>query len=333
MKKSILTAALAATATTALLLSGCSAEAAPEVEAGTPITLTLGHGSSETDPRHAAALQFKQLVEEASDGMITVEVHAANTLGTNDEMIEGLQLGTIDLVMEGLLLLEPYTDLAAIESAPFIYPDEATFFEVWEGEIGAEIKAAITEESGYAMLGNLYRGPRQLTTISKVETLDDLQGLTVRTPTAATMVRTWESLGARAEAMAFSELYSALEAGVLDGQENPLDAILFNSLHEVAPYVGLTSHLYANLHFIAWEESLAKLPADYRTIIEDAANKVGQDFTAESAANQVDYINQIKADGATVSEIKDIDRWIEATQPVVDSLNPKVQEWITRIRG
>lgn len=339
MKKHI---AIAALSIGALVLTGCAGGAAEtgsasgsekSSEAAEPIKLVLGHAGAESDPRQTAALEFKEIVEEESDGNITVEIHSASTLGTWEEMIEGLQLGTTDVVIESLLAVEAYTDLSSIETAPFLYEDEDQFFEVWDGELGKEIKQSITEASGYEMLGNMYRGPRQLTTKEPVETLDELQGKTIRTPSAPTMLATWEALGARAEALPFNEVYSALESGVLDGQENPLDAILFNSIHEVAPHIGETSHMYANYHFITWSDAMLAMPEEYQTIIREASDEVGKTYTEETIANTEDYRTQLEEAGAEFHEIKDLDKWVKATQPIIDGLPDQVQEWVEEVRG
>ena len=87
-------------------------------------TLVLGHAGSETDPRQAGSEQIKELIEERTDGRITVEIHANSTLGSWEQMIEGLQLGTTHLVIESILALEAYTDLAAVETAPFLYESD-----------------------------------------------------------------------------------------------------------------------------------------------------------------------------------------------------------------
>lgn len=296
------------------------------------ITLILGHAGSDTDPRQSAALQMKEIIEEKSDGKITVEVHGNSTIGTWEEMIEGMQLGTTHIVIESLLSLETYTELAAVETAPFLYENPDQFFKVWDGEKGDEIKSAITEASGYAILGNMFRGSRELTTKKPVTKLDDLKGLTIRTPSAATMLATWEALGARAEAMPFNEVYSALESGVLDGQENPLDAILFNSIHEVAPNIGMTHHMFANYHFLMWEEYLQSLPQEYQDIITDAATTVGKDYTKNTLTNIETYRAELESGGAVFNEITDREKWVEATQPVITKLPSQVQTWIEEIR-
>lgn len=301
--------------------------------AGETMTLTLGHAGSDTDPRQSGSEQFKELVESGTDGRITVEVHGNSTLGTWEEMVEGLQMGTTDVVIESLLSLEAYSDLASVETAPFLYDSEDQFFEVWDGELGDEIKSTITEDSGYAILGNMYRGPRQLTTNTPVTSLDDLKGKTIRTPSAETMVQTWQALGARAEALPWAEVYSALEQGVIDGQENPLDVIVFNDIYEVTPEITLSAHMYANYHFLMWDDALSGMSKEDQQVIRDAAQTVGDDYTTNTVAQQEQYRTELEEKGATFHELSDRDAWIEATEPVVQSLPEQVQTWIDEIRG
>jgi len=331
--------ALAGVGIVALALTGCSASGGDPGSSGDAstgdetYTLVLGHAGSTTDPRQRAAEQFAERIEAATDGRVTVEVHSDSTLGTWEEMIDGLQIGSTDIVIESLLSLEAYTDLASVETAPFLYSSDEQFFEVWDGELGDEIHSAVTEASGYATLGNMFRGSRELTSKEPVTSLEDLEGITIRTPSAQTMLDTWNALGARAEALPFNEVYSALESGVLDAQENPLDAILFNSIHEVAPNITWTDHMYANYHFIMWDEALQGYPEDIREAILEVTDEVGQEYTENTVTNTADYRTQLEEAGAEFHEVTDRDAWVEATQPVVESLPDQVQTWVEQIRG
>lgn len=313
--------------------SGTSDGAGNDSEAGGEVTLVLGHAGSETDPRQQASEQIQEIIETETDGRITVEINANSTLGTWEEMVEGLQMGSTDIVIESLLSLEAYSDLASIETAPFLYNSPEEFFEVWDGDLGEEIKSTITEETGYAILGNMYRGPRHLTTSEPVTSLDDLQGMTIRTPSAPTMVNSWQALGARAEALPWAEVYSALEQGVIDGQENPLDVAVFNAIYEVSPEITTTAHMYANYHFLMWEEALVGMPGEDQQIIRDAAEEVAQDYTENTASQQEEYVTELEAQGATFHELTDRDAWVEAVQPVVEELPDQVQDWISQVRG
>ncbi|MFV0452542.1 MAG: TRAP transporter substrate-binding protein [Propioniciclava sp.] len=295
--------------------------------------MVLGHAGSDTDPRQGAAESLAEKVQAATNGDLTIEVHGNSTLGTWEEMVEGLQLGTTDIVIESLLSLESYSDLASIETAPFLYDSPEQFFAVWDGALGDEIKGSITDATGYAILGNMYRGPRELTTKTPVTQLSDLEGQTIRTPSAQTMVETWQALGARAEALPWSEVYSALEQGVIDGQENPLDVAVFNDIYEVAPELTTTSHMYANYHFLLWEESLSGMCQQHQDAIRTAAAEVGTDYTATTATNQETYRTELEANGMTFHELTDRDAWVEATQPVVETLPDQVQAWVEQVRA
>ena len=298
------------------------------------MVLTLGHaGSGNDDLRNVAALALKENVEEASDGRVTVEVHDSGTLGTAEEMVEGVQAGSMDITIEGLLILESYTDLASVETMPFLYEDTEHFNETWNGEIGDEIKTAIADETGYSIHGDIYRGPRHLTTKTPVTTLDQLQGMTIRTPTAETMLDTWNALGARAEALPFTEVYSALEQGVIDGQENPLETTYFNSLHEVAPHITETAHVYGNYHFLMSSDWLDSLDEETRQILIDAADEAAQEASAVSAENERSLVETMKSEGVTFHEMENREAWVEATEPVIENANPTVRDWVQRIRG
>lgn len=345
MKKTAFAATLVASA---MVLAGCAtggtttqptspAATAESAESSEVVfeakVLKLGHAGSETDPRQTASLRLAELVAEATGGAVTIEIYPASTLGSWEEMVEGLQLGTVDIVIESLLAVESYTPLAGVETAPFLYSSQEQFFEVWNGALGDEIKSSIAEATGYEFVGNMFRGARQLTTKDPVASLADVQGMTIRTPSAQTMVNTWNELGTRAEPMAFNEVYSAIESGVLDGQENPLDAILFNSIHEVAPFIGLTSHMYANYHFITWGDAMSNLQPELQAVLRELMVEVGNEYTVNTVANLENYRAQLEEQGATFTVITDIGNWVQATEPLIQNLDPTVQGWVAQIRG
>lgn len=325
---------MAAFGAATLGLAGCSSlrPSNNADDSGGAQTLVLGHAGSETDPRQPGSEQIKELIEERTDGRLTVEIHANSTLGSWEEMVEGLQLGTTHMVIESILALESYTDLAAVETAPFLYESDEQFFRVWDGELGAEIKAALTEESGFELLGNMFRGARNLTVSKEVATLEDLQGLTVRTPSTQTMVDTWQMLGARAEAMPWDEVYSALEQGVIDGQENPLDVATFNALYEVQSHVSLTQHMYANYHFLMWGDALAEFSEEDQQIIREAADEVGTTYTERTVASLEEYQTTLEDEGMVFVELGDREAWVEQVEPIIDELPDQVATWVEQIR-
>lgn len=324
-----------------ILLAGCSGDADPQPADAAPgttseepgdspaVTLTLGHPGPETEDAMNA---FAELVAEKSGGTLAIEAFPAATLGTADEMLEGLQLGTTDIVIESIVGIESYTNLATIESVPFLYESDDAFLDVWNGAVGDEIRDVIAEDSGYRLLGAMYRGARYLTTKSPVENLDDLRGMTIRTPSAPTMIATWEALGARAEAMPYTEIYSAIESGVIDGQENPLGTILFNSFHEVAPNVAETEHIRMNYHFVMWDETLEGLSGQQREALDAAIDEISRQFSETTLEDSAAFRAELEEKGATFRALTDRDAWITATQPVIETLPDQVQQWVAQIR-
>ncbi|GAA1727215.1 TRAP transporter substrate-binding protein [Brachybacterium phenoliresistens] len=320
----------------ALTATGCSrrdATAGGGSDGGGAQKLVLGHAGSDTDPRQAGSEQLKKLIEERTDGRLTVEIHGNSTLGSWEQMIEGLQLGTTHLVIESILSLEAYSELASVETAPFLYENDEQFFGVWDGELGTEIKAALTEATGFELLGNMFRGARNLTANQEVASLDALQGLTIRTPSTQTMVETWQTLGARAEAMAWDEVYSALEQRVIDGQENPLDVATFNALYEVQSHVMMTQHMYANYHFLMWGDTLAGFSEEDQAIIREAADEVGKTYTETTVTKLEEYRTTLEGEGMTFVELTDRDAWVEKVQPIIDGLPEQVATWVDQIKG
>ncbi|MFC7456280.1 TRAP transporter substrate-binding protein [Brachybacterium sp. GCM10030267] len=330
---------MAALGASSLALAGCSGLRPSNSNGGSDgsgagsQTLVLGHAGSETDPRQQGSEQIKELIEERTDGRLTVEIHANSTLGSWEDMIEGLQLGTTHIVIESILALESYTELAAVETTPFLYESDEQFFEVWNGALGDEIKTALTEETGFELLGNMFRGARNLTVNQEVSTLDDLAGLTIRTPSTQTMVETWELLGARAEAMPWDEVYSALEQGVIDGQENPLDVATFNSLYEVQSHLTLTEHMYANYHFLMWGDTLAGFSEEDQQIIREAADEVGTTYTERTVTNLEEYRTTLEEEGMTIVELEDREAWVAQVEPLIEGMPDQVTTWVEQIRS
>ncbi|WP_166784000.1 TRAP transporter substrate-binding protein [Cryobacterium suzukii] len=326
---------IAALATSALMLTGCSPAAnqtqalasAGDIE---PITLTLGHSYAVDSLQSRAAEQLAERVSELTDGAVTIEIFPSSQLGSWEEMQEGLEIGSVDIVIESLGSLERYTDLAAIEGIPFLYTDAAHFFEVWDGEMADEILNAVRDDSGFQLLGAMYRGGRQVNSTRPVAELDDLAGLKLRVPNQQTYIETWQKLGASPTPLAFSEVFSGLEQGAIEGQENPIDVVRYSSFYEVAKYVTETNHLYGNYHFQFWGDSFDALPKDVRSALETSIDEVSATYRDESIQEAVDNKTFLQEAGVEFFEI-DLDDWRKPVSGMVQGANPTVRDWAERI--
>ncbi len=331
--------ALGAAALMATGLVACSSDA-PATSGGDDasipsMSLTLGHAYAPDSLQHRAAEQLAELVSEKTDGAVTISVFPSAQLGSWEEMQEGLEIGSVDIVIESLGSLERYTDLAAIEGLPFLYEDADHFFEVWDGEMADEILTAVREDSGFLLIGDLYRGGRQLNSTRLVESPSDLGGLKLRVPNQQTYIATWQALGAAPTPMALNEVFSALEQGAIEGQENPIDVVRFNSFYEVAPFVAETNHLFGNFHFQLWGDTFDSWPAAVQEALRAAADEVSSTYRETSIAEAADHKEYLTGEGVTFTEI-DIAEWRAPVADLVSAANPQVREWaeaIIALRG
>lgn len=332
----VATASVAALAAGALMLTGCSSSGDAAAPAGdgsiTPMTLTLGHAYAVDSLQHRAAEQLAEEVSTLSDGAITIEVFPAAQLGSWEEMQEGLEIGSVNLVIESLGSLERYTDLAAIEGVPFLYEDAEHFFEVWDGPMSEEILSTVRDDSGFQLLGALYRGGRQLNSTRPVASVSDLAGLKLRVPNQQTYIDTWQALGASPTPMALNEVFSAMEQGAVEGQENPIDVVRFSSFYEVAPYVTETNHLYGNFHFQMWGDTFDGYPAEVQDILLEAADTVSATYRETSITEAEANREFLVGEGVEFFEI-DLEEWREPVADLVGAADPQVQEWAEEIQA
>lgn len=332
------TIAAVAAATLTLALAACGDDSENTADSGggnggEELTLRLGHSYGIDSLQNRAAEKLAENVEEASDGRLTIEVYPSSQLGSWEEMQEGLELGSVDIVIESVGSLERYTDLAAIEGVPFIYRDADHFFEVWDGELGDEIIQSIRDDSGFLLLGDMYRGPRVLNSTRPVEDLNSLAGLKLRVPTQQTYIDTWEALGASPTPLALNEVFSGIEQGAIEGQENPIDVVRYNSFYEVAEHVTKTNHLYGNFHFQLWGDTYDSWDPELRDVLDAEIATISEEYRENSLSEQDDNIAFLEEQGVTFFEI-DQEEWAAATESIIDDVrSDQVRDWVDQIKG
>lgn len=295
-----------------------------------PDVLRLGHNYGTGSLQNRASQRFADAVAERSGGAIEVEIYPSGQLGGYEDMQEGLEIGSMHFVLESVGSLERYTTLASIEGIPFLYDSDEHFLKVWDSDLGDEIIQGIREDSGFLLLGKMYRGPRVLNSARPVEDLDDAAGLKLRVPTQETYISTWRNLGAAPTPLALTEVFSAMEQGAVDGQENPIDVVRFNSFFEVAPYVTNTNHLYGNFHLQTWGETYDTWSDGTREVIDGAVEEVSDWYRKASIDETKENIEFLKDEGVEFFDI-DMDEWKDAASAVVENASPKVREWSRKI--
>ena len=234
-------------------------------------TLQLGHLANEDNSWHKASLKFAEEVKRLTDGRIEVQVFPNESLGKEIDLINGMQLGTVDMTITGESL-QNWAPMAALLAVPYAYKSLEQMDEVASGEVGDEIEAQIVERAQVRPLAYFARGPRELTSNREIKTPEDLNGLKMRVPNVPLFVNVWSALGAQPTPMAFSEVFTSLQNGTIDAQENPLALIRSASFAEVQKFVNLTDHVRSWIYLAISEQTWSQLSDEDKAAIQEAAD-------------------------------------------------------------
>lgn len=240
-----------------LLIAGLAASLIGSAASAAEMTLSLGHLANEQHPWHKAALKFGEELLRLSDGRIKVQVFPNETLGKEVDLINGMQLGTVDMTITGETL-QNWAPMAALLAIPYAYLSLEDIDRVASGGIGAKIERQILEKARIRPITYFARGPRDLVANRPIKSPEDLHGLKLRVPNVPLFVDVWKALGAEPTPMAFSEVFTALQSGTIDAVENPLSFIDSASFYEVQKVVNQTEHvrswIYLSISEITWDK-------------------------------------------------------------------------------
>lgn len=285
--------------------------------------LKLGHIAEVSHPYAQGADHFAKLVAEKSGGDMEVQVFPSSQLGSQKDMTEGLIYGTIDMVLTGTADLGQFQPKMSLFDLPFLFKDRAHAYKALD-TVGMELGQEL-EPRGLKLLGYMENGIRHLTNnVRPVKAPADMAGLKIRVMSNKIYIETIKSLGGSPTPMAFGELYSAMQQGTVDGQENPSAHIYTKRFFEVQKYASLTAHAYAPepvlISMITW----GRLSDAQKAIIQEAAKEAIAWQRDLSTKEDNEYWDKIKATGKI--EVIEVDRkpFMEATQPVWKEFAPTV---------
>lgn len=271
--------------------------AAPSiVRAQSKTTLKLGHLGNEDNVWHKASLKFAEEVAKRTNGQIEVKVFPNEQLGKETDLIKGIQLGTVDFTITGESL-QNWAPAAALLAVPYAIRDLAHLDKVVGGAAGQKIAESIEQKTQLVPLTYFARGPRNLTSNRPIKSPDDLNGMKMRVPNVPLFVSFWQALGAKPTPMAFSEVFTGLQNGTIDGQENPLALIKSASFAEVQKYVNQTEHVISWIYLVGGSKKLARLPTDQRTAIMEAARAAQATERQLFLADETQLAVDLKAKG------------------------------------
>ena len=259
-------------ATGAIFVVACSAWACAGDGGG--YGLRLGHDQVDGHPYDLAADTLAARVARATGGAVTIRVFPAAQLGDSPEQIEGLHIGTLDLALAAFSHASQFCPELGLFGAPFLFEDEAHFAAVFDGDVGVALDRACDARYSVRLLSTLTSGYRVLLNGRRpVESATDLRDLKIRVMGGEADALTWQAFGAIPVPMPYSEVYSALQAGVIDGAENEAVSILSNRFYEAARYVARTNHLVLPMGLFISDQTLQRLPAEYRDVLRTQARE------------------------------------------------------------
>lgn len=293
-------------------------------------TLKLSHAYAIDGVVDRAMKHFASEVDKLSGGQLAVEIYPGGVLGTWRECLEAMEFGAVDMVAESLGTLEPYCKLAGLEGAPYLYKDEAHFYRVWDGSVGAEVIEEIVRQTNRRFLNVMWRGARQLAAVKPVNNLGDLKGLKIRVPPEDTYIRTWKALGANPTPMALSEVFTALQQRVIEGVEQPINVMLEESWMDVCKNLVMTYHAAEPFGIIMWEPKLKGLPQDQQAMLSKAAHSTTEWMNGTIAKEEQQALKAISGMGVKVV-YPDLAPFREAGSKT--ALTPEVQKWADRVRA
>jgi tripartite ATP-independent transporter DctP family solute receptor len=292
--------------------------------------LKAGHVANTDHTWHLALNYFSQILYERSDGKILVKVFPNEQLGKEIELIRSLKTGIADITITAGTL-QNWTDVVAFSDMPFIFRDTVHMKMLADGPIGKEMEQMILDETGLRIICHFQRGPRYLTSNRPVHGPEDLKGLVMRIPNVPTYSVAWGALGANPTPMALSEVFTSLQQGTIEAQENPLAMISSTNLYEVQDYVNLTAHVLSWAYVVIGDRQFQALPPDLQKVFLDAAKEMQYFEHRLFLENQKQLRTYLESKGM---EFIDSDKLIfrqMGSQAVYESLSPDMKEMYDRI--
>ena len=252
-----------------IIYTGCAPQQNHSPE---QVILRLGHNTPVNHPYDLAARKFAERVKSATNGDVQIKIYPSSQLGDSGDQLEGLLLGTLDFSIAASSFASEFIPEFGIFSVPFLFDDVDHFGAVFDGKVGKMLDSLAQIRYRIRFIGALSSGDRAFFNSSrKVENVADLNGLKVRVMSGKADALTWQAFGAIPTPMPYSEVYSALQAGVIDGAENDPASILNNRFYETCPYLSLTNHLVLPMGIFASQHAFHRLTErQWKIILQEA---------------------------------------------------------------
>jgi tripartite ATP-independent transporter DctP family solute receptor len=300
----------------AVLAAAVAAPAAAQTE------IKFGHVGEPGSLFAASAEEFAKRANAKLGAKAKVVVYGSSQLGGDKELLQKLKLGTVDMALPSTVMSSE-ADLFGVFEMPYLVKDRAHMQRIEKEAFWSKL-APEAEKKGLKVVAVWENGYRHITNSKRpINTPDDLKGIKLRVPEGKWRVKMFQTYGANPSPMKFSEVFTALQTGVMDGQENPFTQIYSAKFQEVQKFLSLTGHVYTPAYVTVGAKKWEALPADVRQVLEDVAKET-QKFVYEKAAkDEEELLAKLKAGGMQVNT-PNKDAFVAASKPVYDEFAKEV---------
>lgn len=284
-----------------------------------PLTLKMAYVISTEDTGHKAFEKFKAAIEKESEGRVKVELYPNGELGSDTAVLESVLLGDIQIASVGLSSLTAYDPKVTIAELPYLFDDYETMDAAINGEVGKMMDEWF-DAVGFKSLGLSYDGTRQISNnVRPITKLADLKGIKLRAMDSPSHILTLKSLGANPIPMPYGDIYTGLQQGTIDGQDNGPALTYTSKFHEVQKYYSITNTIMANSPIVMSKAVFEGYPEDIQNMIVKYMKEFGMDWQRPiQRSEELEYVKKINADGCIVNEIADLSEFKEATKAVYE---------------
>jgi TRAP-type transport system periplasmic protein len=305
----------------------CSCQRGDE---GPEYVIRFGHQANEQDIWHKSALHFARTLDSLSEGRIEVRVYPSEQLGGELDMIRSIRAGIVEMTITAESM-QNWEKITAFLAVPYLIKDSRHLRQVVEGETGEEIANGMINTIGLRPIAWFERGPRHLTSNKPVYTPSDLGGMVLRVPNVPLFVRVWQALGAKPTPMTFSEVFTALQQGTVDAQENPYALIYSAGFFEVQKYLNLTRHVTGWTYVVIGENQFRSLPEDLQQKVLESGIAM-QQYHEKEFERQESHLRQILEERGMIFIDSDIEAFrIKAEEAVLEIIPEKYKPLYYRI--
>ncbi|MBE6876023.1 MAG: TRAP transporter substrate-binding protein [Ruminococcus sp.] len=310
------------TVTALFLLTGCQTSSSGQtnpnaVEISYPLTIHAGYSTTEDDPRGLALKIFQDTVQQKTNGDIIIELHPAGELGSDAELIEKMTKGEVDMTVSSAGNYAVYAPRIGVSALPFLFENFESAWAFVDSDDMQEINKDL-ESYNMHVLSYFDNGFRCVTTseaVGAVNSVEDMNGLNIRTPENQIVMETMKALSANPQSFPFAELKQALADGQFDAQENPIPIIYNNQLYEVQKYLSVTNHSYDAMPLTIRQDIWDGLTPEYQDILSIAAEVAGKQNRVLIKNQTTDMVKRLEAEGMEIV-YPDLKPFQEATSGV-----------------